>query len=97
MTERCAEWLNDTILTMVEKVARHIFSANTGTDYYGVYHPAFEHEQSHWETLARAAIEALREPTEAMLEEGPGEPYMEKHVWARMIDAALKEHERKPE
>jgi hypothetical protein len=42
-----------------------------------------------YEHLARAAIAAMREPTEAMLAEGPGEPYMDAHVWARMIDAAL--------
>ena len=39
--------------------------------------------------LARAAIQALRVPTDAMLEAGPGEPYMDRDVWARMIDAAL--------
>lgn len=43
------------------------------------------------ETLqyARAAIEAMREPTEAMLDNGPSEPYMDGDVWAKMIDAAL--------
>ncbi|MGR9384932.1 hypothetical protein [Rhizobium leguminosarum] len=41
---------------------------------------------------ARAALEALRTPTEAMLDEGPPFPYMDNHVWARMIDAALKDN-----
>lgn len=75
-------------MDMIERVARAIagkLDDNT---------PWKECGQGFRETcilLARAAIEALREPTEAMLEEGPGEPYMEKHVWALMIDAALKE------
>jgi hypothetical protein len=40
---------------------------------------------------AIAAIEAMREPTEEMLEAGPLEPYMDKDIWGKMIDAALKE------
>jgi hypothetical protein len=43
--------------------------------------------------LARAAIAAMREPSEAMLAEGPGEPYMDPWVWGKMIDAALREPE----
>lgn len=43
--------------------------------------------------MARAAIEAMREPTIPMLEEGPPYPYMDKEVWAKMIDAALSEGE----
>lgn len=39
--------------------------------------------------IARAAIEAMREPTEAILSQGPGEPYLDRDVWARMIDTAL--------
>ncbi len=38
--------------------------------------------------LAQAAIKAMREPTAAMLDAGPGEPYMDADVWAKMIDAA---------
>ncbi len=34
-------------------------------------------------------IRAMKEPTEAMLEAGPPEPYMDKEVWAKMIEAAL--------
>lgn len=48
-------------MRFVEKVARHIFSANTGTEYYGAHHPAFEHEQEYWEVLATAAIDAVRQ------------------------------------
>jgi len=40
---------------------------------------------------ARAAIETMREPTQAMLDAGPPEPYMDRDVWAKMIDAALGE------
>jgi hypothetical protein len=39
--------------------------------------------------VARAAIEAMREPSDAMLQAGPPEPYMDRDVWAKMIDAAL--------
>jgi hypothetical protein len=39
--------------------------------------------------LAVAALEAMREPTEAMLEAGPPDPYMDRDVWAKMIDQAL--------
>lgn len=42
-----------------------------------------------WPDLMRAAIEAMREPTDAMLEAGPVEPYMDREVWRAMIDAAL--------
>lgn len=41
---------------------------------------------------ARAAIAAMREPTEAMLEAG-GDPYLDvpvSAIWRAMIDAALK-------
>jgi hypothetical protein len=41
--------------------------------------------------LARTAIAAMREPSEAVLAAGPGEPYMDTYVWARIIDAALKD------
>lgn len=88
---------------MVETVARAIFSANTGTDYYEVYHPGFEYEQAHWETLARAAIEAMRTPTKAMLGAVEAEEDRRGYVaaayesldaeaaWPVMIDAALNE------
>lgn len=39
--------------------------------------------------LARLLIEAMREPTEAMLDQGPPEPYMDAWTWGKMIDAAL--------
>lgn len=39
--------------------------------------------------MALAALEALREPSQTMLDAGPPEPYMDAEVWAKMIDAAL--------
>lgn len=39
--------------------------------------------------IARAAIKAMREPTDKMLAVGPPEPYMDKDVWAKMIDSIL--------
>lgn len=44
-----------------------------------------------YDEAAIAAIEAMRIPTEAMLEEGPLEPYMDAWTWGKMIDAALSE------
>lgn len=38
----------------------------------------------------RAVFEAAREPTTAVLDAGPDEPYMDAYVWAKMIDACLK-------
>ncbi len=43
----------------------------------------------HYRCQAREAIAAMRVPTPAMLEAGPFEPYMDRDVWAKMIDAAL--------
>jgi hypothetical protein len=66
---------------MVEKVARAIFIA------------AKENSSASWEghiSEARAAIEAMRTPTKAMLEVGPPFPYMDEYVWKTMIDEALK-------
>jgi hypothetical protein len=64
---------------MIERVARAL---------------AFEHVRSelHWQEWTEAAceaIEAMREPTSAVLNAGPPEPYMDKDVWSKMIDAAL--------
>jgi len=47
--------------------------------------------EAHWKEHVHAAdfaIEAMVVPTEAMLEAGPGEPYMDRDVWAKMIRAA---------
>jgi hypothetical protein len=71
-------------MSMVEKVAGAIWTAHDRADLCGMWG---------WEELARAAIVAMREPTEEMLAEGPGEPYMDPWVWGKMIDAALREPE----
>ena len=74
------------MMDMVERVARAIrkheidTGASTANIGVGVYLP-----------LARAAIEAMREPTDAMLKVGPPFPYMDEYVWKTMIDEALNE------
>jgi len=42
----------------------------------------------HYEAMARAAIAAMREPTDAMMEVGQ---MWNSHRWQAMIDAALEE------
>jgi len=54
------------------------------------------HHQCEWRELARAAIAALREPTEAMVEAGlnhidPCRASDLAQAWRAMIDAALEE------
>ena len=55
-----------------------------------------KHMWQEWTTEAEAAIAAMREPTEAMLDaaynpESFGEDYYAKGIYRAMIDAALKE------
>ena len=69
--------------TTIERVARALLVADRSAitpDYY--------------QRMARAAIEAMREPTEAMLDAGVN--FRERNarteqIWQAMIDAALKE------
>lgn len=72
---------------MVERVAQELRNA-AGMAVDGPYNLS----KADSEYLARAAIEAMREPTEAMIEEGSGErdewPGC-KIVWSCMLDAAL--------
>lgn len=71
--------------SMVERVA-HALSGVVKWD------EVIAGRQEHFRTLARAAIAAMRDnPTEEMLEAGPPEPYMDRDVWAKMVEAALKE------
>lgn len=44
--------------------------------------------------LARAAIEAMREPTKAMMD-AIGQTALQARIWQSMLDAALKENEEK--
>ena len=76
---------------MVERVARALAARKCGLvkDPYGERLP-----DDLWQQCipdARAAIEAMREPTDKMLDAGPPFPYMDKGVWQAMIDAALSE------
>lgn len=65
---------------MVERVAAAIIRRND----FDFYMSADEAK-----AFARAAIEAMREPTQAMLDQGPPEPYMDASVWGKMISTAL--------
>lgn len=75
--------------SMVERVARALYDAHPFSG------PAYDSDrESYKETFriqARAAIEAMQTPTRRMLDAGPGEPYMDEEVWAKMIDRALNE------
>lgn len=66
---------------MIERVARAICTG--AGDYSGPWQDFIPE--------ARAAILAMREPTEAVLDAGPPSPYMDPEIWAKMIDAALAE------
>lgn len=78
---------------MVERVARALASQRANP--YGDWKP--------WVKFARAAIAAMREPTEAMVNAaydsfdwgppmvGPRDDAMPKPVWQTMIDEAMKE------
>lgn len=70
---------------MLERVAKAIYDA--GHDDHGGLRVILPREIANH--LARAAIAAMREPTAAMLDAGPGDPYLDAHVWGKIIDAAL--------
>ena len=61
--------------SMIERVARAIRDCDPSAG-------------ATYEQAARAAIEAMREPTEAMLEAAFGN---DPTLWSRMIDASLEE------
>ena len=80
---------------MVERVARSLYHAHSRNKPYDILQPEFQRQ---YEKQARAAIEAMREPTEAMEEagfqaghEGDGEwEYASPaSTYTAMIDAAL--------
>lgn len=71
---------------MIERVAKAISQASmTSPD--GPYHIC----EDGYLHLARAAIEAMREPTEAMTLEGQVDPFpiSAEEAWTAMVDAAL--------
>lgn len=79
--------------TMIERVARAILAGHDWTQNSERQENGWDSVPPDWQeayrSMARAAIEAMMEPTEAMLEAGPPEPYMDAAVWSKMIDAAL--------
>lgn len=80
------------MVTMIERVARAIFQA----EYSGGEADEFRWERSSdvYREQARAALMALRDPTNPMLDAGRGETDWEplaRAVWDSMIDAALEE------
>ena len=92
---------------MVEKVARALCAASSEQWRSGTYQlrtgPNFEWEDheaddlnNHWRSKARAAIEAMREPTISMIDAGDfreagNGPDLVAAMYHAMIDAALKE------
>jgi hypothetical protein len=80
-------------MSMVERVAKAIQQAS-----FRMIRPSWDSldnaEKDQWRIRARAAIESLREPTEAMIEAGksPGWSHWESRGrFNLMIDAALNE------
>jgi len=67
-------------MTMIERVARAI--CKTENTVYG---------WQHYEDCARAAIQAMREPTEAMRVEGVRHHDTVESIWQAMIDEALED------
>jgi hypothetical protein len=65
---------------MIEQVARAMCDVDGGSQ---------EVDVQYYRDMARAAIEAMREPTDEML---PAEMYEKtfRHIWQKMIGAALK-------
>ncbi len=75
---------------LVERVARAMFVVESDDpDDPGVW----EYAAENYRALARAAIEAMREPTEAMIDAGAiyADCNGAHGAWQAMIDAALKE------
>jgi hypothetical protein len=71
---------------IVDRVARAMCDTKL---WPGAWKRETEGNREEWRMLACAAIEAMREPTDAMLQAGPPEPYMDRYVWGKIIDAAL--------
>jgi hypothetical protein len=85
-------------LEMVERVARRLYAkdweAQTGNLRDGHFPYEDDDVQEYWRELAREAIAAMREPTEAMVRVGNDwdcAPFVAGRVWQEMIDAALSE------
>lgn len=85
--------------SMIERVARAIYAEFAEEDGYPAMSPA---GKARWDAQARAAIEAMREPSEMMQREGlkvrlrhlDGEPSAgTDEIWTAMITAALSEND----
>lgn len=84
---------------MVERVARAIALADLDDETAAIVDldAHMVHVGDHYEELARATIEAMREPTESMriaaittpLPAGAGDAPLYEKIWRAMIDAAL--------
>lgn len=92
--------------SMVEKMARAIARGDLGPDIPVDMDAHMRHVREHYHALARAALEAMREPTEGMVEaairlyrHGNTEQFNNimrdtvREYFAAAIDAALKEGE----
>lgn len=82
-------------MNMVEKVARAMHEYSVKVDAMSPQWIDLNNvpptAKAHLFAVAKAAIEAMKEPTKEMLDAGPGDPYMDAYVWEKMIKAALKE------
>jgi hypothetical protein len=78
---------------MIERVARVLYERSVASLTWDNIHAA---SQESWRDLARAALEELRNPTEAMIEASNREwdgrmSHRSAGAWQAMIDAALAE------
>lgn len=75
---------------MIEQVAEALCNSAFGPDMWKNVYVSEPKFSEHYRDKARAAIQAMREPTQAMIGAGDGIP--ESAVaWRAMIDEALKE------
>lgn len=89
--------------SMVERVARAICDGRWDAEHFNETANGEEPEEQreYWRGIARAAIEAMREPTDAMVEagfdagddtvQGYSENADPQDTWQSMIDAAINE------
>lgn len=77
-------------MTMVERVARAIYEGRNGPRCMAWSRHSNEHRRPYIDD-ARAAIEAMREPTEEMLFAADWLENGTRAAWQAMIDAALSE------
>jgi hypothetical protein len=85
-------------MTMLEKAAKALYEdwlalhrRNASPVAYESWETAPAEERQQVIASLRRALGEIRVPSASVLEAGPPEPYMDAHVWARMIDAILSE------